>query len=115
MWSWRRRCDDLEVLSFEETSVDERPLYRGADTVSLDSIIGTISRCCDFDRCFRPLRRHLKARLMRLQGVFQGRHLPAVRLRRYDDGYYVEDGHHRLAIARERGMMAVDAIVTCRC
>jgi hypothetical protein len=115
MWSWRRRCADLEVLNAETIAGRETRKYTGSHIVPIDSIVGTIARCCDFDRCFHPLRRHLRARLMRLRKVFQGRYLPAVRLRLLDDGYYVEDGHHRLAIARERGMLAVDAIVTCRC
>ena len=29
--------------------------------------------------------------------------------------HFVIDGHHRVALARERGMVAMDAIVTCRC
>ncbi len=92
-----------------------RPPITTAETVPVGSIIGTISRCCDFDRCFRPLHRHLQKRMGRLRDVFGDRHLPAIRLRQLGGRYYVVDGHHRVAIARERGMHAVDAIVTCRC
>lgn len=113
MWSIRRRCDNLEMFDITADSPARRPITT-AETVPVESIIGTITRCCDFDGCFQPLRRHLKKRMGRLRDVFSDRHLPAVRLRQVDGRYYVVDGHHRVALARERGMHAVDAIVTCR-
>lgn len=110
----RRRCDNLEVLDIGLDS-PLRTVVTTAETVPLGSIVGTIARCCDFDACFRPLRRHLQKRMSQLREFFGGRHLPAIRLRQLGDSYYVVDGHHRVAIARERGMLAIDAIVTCRC
>lgn len=114
MWSVRRGCDNLEVFDKGSDSA-ARPPVTTAETVPVESIVGTIARCCDFDGCFQPLRRHLKKRMGRLREVFSDRYLPAVRLRQVADRYYVVDGHHRVALARERGMHAVDAIVTCRC
>ncbi len=114
MWSIRRHCDNLEVFDITADSPERRPITT-AETVPVESIIGTISRCCDFDRSFQPLHGYLEKRIGRLREVFSDRHLPAVRLRQLDDRYYVVDGHHRVALARERGMHAVDAIVTCRC
>lgn len=114
MWFRRRRCDKLEVFDITADSPAPPPITT-AETVPVEAIIGTITRCCDFDRCFRPLRRHLKKRMERLREVFGDRYLPAIRLRQTDHRYYVIDGHHRVALARERGMHAVDAIVTCRC
>ncbi|MGA7270773.1 MAG: ParB N-terminal domain-containing protein [Acidimicrobiia bacterium] len=86
-----------------------------AALVPLGRIIGTVARCCDFDRCFRPLRPHLRRRLSALRDRLRDQHLPTIRLRQVGDDYYVIDGHHRLAIAHERGMFAMDAIVTCLC
>ncbi len=110
----RRRCDNLEV--FDMTGDPPvRPPVTTAETIPVESIVGTIARCCDFDGCFQPLRRHLKRRMALLREALSGRYLPAIRLQQVDDRYYVVDGHHRVALARERGMHAVDAIVTCRC
>ncbi len=114
MWSMRRRCDNLELFD-NAADPAARPPITTAETVPVESIIGTITRCCDFDRCFQPLHRHIEKRMGRLREVFSDRYPPAVRLRQVDDRYYVVDGHHRVALARERGMHAVDAIVTCRC
>lgn len=115
LWTWlrRNRCDDLEVLA----APGERPGARwtGAVTVPLDRIVGTVARCCEFDRCFRPRRPHLRARLDSLRRGMAGRHLPPIRLRQTDHRYFVVDGHHRVALARERGMVAMDAVVTCDC
>lgn len=114
MWSIRRHCDNLEVFDITADSLARFPVTT-AETVPVESIIGTMTRCCDFDGCFRPLHGHLKKRMGRLRQVFSDRHLPAVRLRQVDNRYFVVDGHHRIALALERGMHAVDAIVTCRC
>lgn len=84
-------------------------------TVPLRRIVGTIARCCDFDGCFRPLRGHLKARLRAVRAALAGHPLPVIRLQKVGEDFFVVDGHHRVALARERGMIAMDAIVTCRC
>lgn len=86
-----------------------------AESVSLRQIVGSVARCCDFDRCFRPLRAHLKRRLNAVRAAFRNRHIPPIRLRQAGDDYYVIDGHHRLALAHERGMVAIDAVVSCVC
>lgn len=114
MWPSRRRCADLARPQPTADDSGGAPVTT-AETVPLDAIVGTIARCCDFDRCFRPLRPHLRRRLDALRSALDGRPLPAVRLHQVDGDLYVVDGHHRVALARERGMVAVDAIVTCRC
>lgn len=81
-------------------------------TIPLDRIVGSISRCCDFDRCFRVLRAHLRPRLEQVRRTWHGRPFPPVRLVQHGVYFWVVDGHHRLALAHERGMTAVDALVT---
>ncbi len=61
MWLMRRPCDNLEVFDITADPPIRRPVTT-AETIPVESIVGTIARCCDFDRCFRPLRRHLKKR-----------------------------------------------------
>lgn len=109
---WSTRCAPLEgrpVTATSSGSVGARPRLQ---TVPLTRIAGSISRCCDFDRCFRVLRRHLRPRLDGARQHWGGRPLSPVRLVEDETGYWVVDGHHRLALAHERGMVAVDALVT---
>ncbi len=115
MRPFSRSCEPLLVMAPDAPSSGDGRSTTVPMTVPLTRIVGTIARCCDFDRCFRPLRPHLRRRLARLRTVLGDRYLPAVRLRQFGDSFYVVDGHHRLALARERGMPAMDAIVTCTC
>lgn len=103
---WMRRCEQLLVLGSAATTPATSTEAR---TVPLSRIVGTVARCCDFDACFRPLRRHLRERLDRLRRQLPSRPVPPVELREAADGYYVVDGHHRIALARERGQLAIDA------
>lgn len=83
--------------------------------VPMTQIIGTEGRLDDFDRCFRPLRSHLRARwqaiaLLRLTG----KPLPPVRLIRLDNTYIVRDGHHRISVARAFGASTIEALIVGR-
>lgn len=109
---FRRRCDPLTAPCCRPRG---RPTSTTSAEVPLEQIGGTVARCCDFDRCFRPLRRHLEARVADVRTAFEGRPLPAIKLQYADGTYHVVDGHHRLAVARQRGMVAIDAVVACYC
>ena len=113
LWPIRTRCDDLltatEALPAGPVTSWQEP---GVVAVPLDRIIGTVARCCDFDRCFRVLRRHLEERLERVRRRWPHGGFPPVTLQRIGDTYFVVDGHHRLALAHQLGQRAVDARVT---
>jgi len=86
----------------------------GDDEVPVASIIGSAARSHDFDRDFRP--RRPTARHRRVRELFAaGRYPPPLDLVRLGECYFVVDGHHRLAVARERGWVAVPARVRHFC
>lgn len=89
--------------------------YRGFRAVEIDKIVGSLNRYQDFDRAFLPLRatvEHTK-RLRRLeQAIERGEELPPVRLYKVGEVYFVEDGHHRVAAARNQGAKYIDAELT---
>lgn len=96
-----------ESKSFSETqraadAFESR--VRGLRTVPLARIVGSVGRYRDFDSRFKP-KDHLPAE--RLQSIReamrQGRHMPPVKLCQIKDEYYVEDGNHRIAAAKELG------------
>jgi hypothetical protein len=77
--------------------------------VPVRDIVGTVARAGDFDRELRPRNRSLRERwesLARLDGDF-----PPVELIRLNDLYFVQDGHHRVSVARARGRDTVSAHV----
>ncbi len=88
--------------------------YAGRQTVPLSQIRGSASlaRCTDFDANFRPLKDHLRTRWQRITAARQrGAKLPPVALIRIGDVYFVEDGHHRISVAKTRGEPDIEAEV----
>jgi len=88
-----------------------------AEAVPVRSVVGTMARADDFDRLFRPLSpdvRRRRQRLARSTGQ-AGPALSPLSLVRVGELYFVDDGHHRISIARARDQIAVDARVRVIC
>lgn len=84
----------------------------GQQEVLVTDIVGTIARKGDFDRQFRPRNRALRDRWDRLADIDI---TEPVRLVRLGEMYFVEDGHHRVALARARGVVTLGARVRKIC
>lgn len=113
MWPFRARCGDLlTVAEARPAGAVTARLEPGVRPVPLDRIIGTVARCCDFDRCFQVLRSHLRERLESVRRRWPDGGFPPITLQRIGDGYFVVDGHHRVALAHELGRPTIDARVT---
>ncbi len=76
------------------------------------AIVGTVGRCCDFDRCFHPLRPALRHSNAAVRDAFADGAVPAIEVFKVADAHFVLDGHKRLAAARAAGTEFVDALVT---
>lgn len=87
--------------------------YGGIKCVSLSQICGSLGRTGDFDQSFHPLDDRLRDRWIRV-ALARGQDIPmpAVSLVQVGDCYFVEDGHHRISVARILGETAIDAEVT---
>ena len=102
--------------SFEEVQ-GKRQAYnrvrRGIRVVDLEKIVGSVGRSRDFDRCFMPLRAAAGERWKRVDLAFyRDQALPPVSLYKLGDDYFVEDGNHRISVARYHGLPDVEADVT---
>ncbi len=86
----------------KEAAFDSR--VRGVRTVPIDRIVGSVGRYQDFDNRFR-LKQHVPSeRLQKVKEAMRnGRPLPPVKLYQIKDDYYVMDGNHRIAAAKEFG------------
>ena len=89
----------------EQSSLGIRP-------IPVDHIAGTVGRCCDFDRCFHPLRPDLRDRMARVREAYADGDFPPIAVFQIDEAYFVSDGHHRVALARQFGVEYIDAAVT---
>ncbi len=83
---------------------------RGSQRIPLDRIVGSVGRYQDFDSRFRPKHHMSGGRYESIKGALrQGRRLPPVMLYQIKDEYYVLDGNHRIAAAKELGHTDVAA------
>jgi hypothetical protein len=80
--------------------------------IDVANIIGTADRERDFDREFTALQPRLRERQRRLARAFPDGAFAPIVVEKLGDAYFVVDGHHRVAIARKRGMATIDAEVT---
>src|SRR3712207_5272726 len=88
-------------------------VYRGMRTVPVAQIVGSVGRCSEFDRGFKPARANLKGRWKRMDRAFhRGEGLPLVSLYEIGGFYFVLDGHHRVSVASCHGVEWIDAEVT---
>jgi len=107
----RSRCL-LDLNGVERDCTVRGRHYGGTRAVPLDRIWGSEGRCRDFDRAFYPLRSHEKERWLSIAVAREiGIGLPPVELVQVGDVYFVQDGHHRISVARMQGQKAVDAVV----
>jgi hypothetical protein len=104
-----------ELLELDEAEQRLRPFarrYLGVQAIPVEHVIGTDSRAGDFDRDFQPLRRDVKLRRQGVARAFPDGNFPPIAVSKLGDAYFVLDGHHRVAVARSRGMDMIDAEVT---
>lgn len=89
-----------------------RRRHLGIRPIEVASIIGTEGRGDDFDDRFSPLKPHVRERMRRLARAFPSGNFGPISVDKLGDAYFVVDGHHRVAVARKRGMVTIDAEVT---
>ncbi|HEX5899627.1 MAG TPA: hypothetical protein VFY32_09525 [Solirubrobacteraceae bacterium] len=70
------------------------------------------NRAAQFDRDFRPTSR-VRARWQSIWMAEQrGTVLPPISVVEVGDAYAIRDGHHRVSVARARGALIIDAMVS---
>jgi hypothetical protein len=110
----RRECSRL--LAFDEVVEDHLAHNRrrlGLREVEVSKIVGSVGRAGAFDRGFMPTKASLEGRWKRVDRAFhRGLNLPAVRLYKMGASYFVEDGNHRVSVARYQGVETIEAEVT---
>jgi hypothetical protein len=73
------------------------------EVIPLKAVVGTVEPTNTFDARFRPASELVRARWERVAlAVRRGIALPPITVVHGSDGYYVEDGRHRVSVARHR-------------
>ena len=110
------KARDGGLLPFEETRRlvgASAGVGRGRSTGAVARIVGSDGKSGCFDGGFMPLRGVSRERWERIDRAFRlGQELPPVSLHKLGEGYFVQDGHHRVSVARFHGVEWIDAEVT---
>ena len=108
-----RGCNDL--LSYNEVFqyLEKQPqTHRGLQSVPLKHIVGSAGRYDDFDLAYNPRRKTTKQRWVNVaKAKYQGVQMPRVSLYKVGEAYFVEDGNHRVSVARSNGEKFIKANV----
>jgi len=84
----------------------------GIQTVFIDSIVGSESRYRSFTKHFLPIEEDLRDRWKKVaQAHYFRQDLPPVELYKVRNVYFVKDGHHRVSVARTKGVRNIEARV----
>jgi len=111
----RRDPGSNQLLSFDEVkgalgAVSQ--VYLGLREVPVSKIVGSVGRHRDFDRAFLPSKPDLGTRWRRIDEIMhRAEELPPVSLSKIGDAYFVQDGNHRVSVARQQGVEMIDAEV----
>ncbi|MEJ2136878.1 MAG: ParB/RepB/Spo0J family partition protein [Desulfofustis sp.] len=80
--------------------------------VPINKIVGSVGRYHDFDAHFRPKGYDSDERLHGImKKMREGRPMPPISLYQIKDSYYILDGHHRYAAARELGHQEIRSCI----
>jgi hypothetical protein len=109
------RGESRPLLSLDEVSRRLRAFeqsYVGVRPIRVADVVGTVSRIDDFDRDFLPKRSKIQERWRNVERMYPEGDFPPIVVYELDGRYFVVDGHHRVAIARQRGVDFIDAEIT---
>jgi len=87
-------------------------VYRGIREIPVRRIQGSLAQAPDFDRDFRPLHKKQRERWANVLVLHVQKGWEPIIVHQIDGLYFVEDGHHRISVARELGLDAIEASVT---
>ena len=112
----RRRCIECSRLAVYDSPHEQAGAARaGIREIPLEQISATVepSRAAQFDRWFRPNAKKTRGRWERLWIAEQrGEVIPPINVIQIGGEYAVLDGHHRVSVARARGAITIDAVIS---
>lgn len=113
----RLRGESADLLYYDDVRKKLRvagpPIQRGLQEIPLNKIIGSVGRVEDFTRNFMPKRDVAKERWVGVKTAVQAMTgMPPIEVYQVGDAYFVQDGNHRVSIARQLGTKTISAYVT---
>ncbi len=112
--SARLTGENINLLPFEAIRTNlqqQNPFYRGVMEVPLDAIVGSVGRYKTFTRKFLPLTDSVEDRWVAVDALAAKTGWPPVELYQVGNIYFVKDGNHRVSVARQLRLQAIEAHV----
>jgi uncharacterized ParB-like nuclease family protein len=111
LWSTKFDNKDSRAKCFREDlkyNDHFESIDRGVSRTPLNQIVGSVGKCSAFNSEFRPKTHVPKDRSISIKKAMRrGKSLPPVNLYKVNDEYYVVDGNHRVAAAKELGRIKI--------
>jgi hypothetical protein len=101
----------MEIFPGTERRLSPNRNMIGIKNIHVADIIGSLNRQADFDPQFRPLKKHILNRWVNAYILHEQDGWPAIIVHKVGNQYFVEDGHHRVSVARTIGMDFIEAKV----
>ncbi len=112
----RIRGESTQLLNYDEVRKRlhaQGAIDRGLKEIPIASIVGSCGRYNDFTRDFLPKKDSIKDRWARVLAAIGGvKGLPPIEVYKIGDAYFVKDGNHRVSVARQLGIIYIQAYVT---
>jgi hypothetical protein len=108
------RYEPVDLLPFElvrEKLHLVNKSYLGILDIPLDQIVGSVGRYEDFTRTFMPRKSNTRLRWEQIDSLADKGGWPPIEVYKVSDTYFVRDGNHRVSVARQLGMEAIEAHV----
>lgn len=102
------------LLPFESVRSEMRslnPCCKGLRQIPMDRIVGSVGRYKEFTRHYLPLSDDMKERWIKVESLAFQKGWPPIEVYEVGDVYFVSDGNHRVAIARQMGNDTIEAYV----
>lgn len=106
-----------ELLDFNEVAQHlslKTAVYRGAQEIEIDKIVGSMGRYKDFTGAFLPVNEDMRERWQRVAMLFLdpvSSGAPPIEVYKVGDAYFVKDGNHRVSVASQIGLETIEAYV----
>jgi nucleotide-binding universal stress UspA family protein len=86
---------------------------QGLKEIPLDAVVGSVGRYTDFTRSFLPRQDSDEGRWARVKvAMTDMRGVPPIQVYQIGQAYFVQDGNHRVSVARRLGATHIEAYVT---
>ena len=102
---------ELKLFPHNDSRLSPGRRLPGLQAIRVDQIVGCLNRNTTFDHRFRPLTKHAMHRWIDAYLLHERDGWSPIIVHKVDELYFVEDGHHRVSVARAIGMDFMDAQV----